>query len=280
MANADMHALGDSEATDALDRSTGNAIAMLALSTPLNIDPVALARRYGERWGGPAPQVLSATDGTFTFLLEGALGFVAAMPAPIPNNDLDSAVRSAWWWRDAGPTLAGHRAHAIVGITGHAGGPVATRVALTRLMACVVELSDSLGVYWGDAGLVQSAGTLLALADRLGDGILPVMLWVNIQIGPDLAAEEEGRPGRFAAYTVGMHALGHLDIQARDAAVDGRWLFETIHDLAGYMLTAGAVIADGDTIGAHDGDRVLVRHQPSFVRDGAIVIELMPQARA
>jgi len=243
------------------------ALAMLALASPRMPQPerivVAAAKRFGEdlplAFGGQQ-------DDTMHFEANGRMLSAALMPAPIPPDELARPIASSWWWPQASAQLAGHTHHVIVGHLGaesDGAGAVAARLLLTRLITLMIDETDAVGVYWGDGALVHDAPIFQRLTGGISPSNVPTALWVNIQVGPDMQAAEAGQTGLFAGYTLGLDALGHLELQTRQAAIDGEQMFQTIHDFAHYLISARPVIADGDTIGATEHERIVVRYRPN-----------------
>ena len=116
--------------------------------------------------------------------VSGRAVMVAAMPMPIPGNDIPAACEVSWMWPDAAKHLAAHKAHAII-LTTPDGDPVAEALDISRIAACVCAAGEGLGIYWGNGGHVHKPRFFLDALnafDPAGDGEPPSMLWDGLRI--------------------------------------------------------------------------------------------------
>ncbi len=87
---------------------------------------------------------------------------------------------------------------------------------------------------------------------------LPVHIWVDCQVGLD-------NNGKNIGYTVGMAALGHLDIEAVNVPESLEDLRDRLYLIVSYILENGPIIKDGDTIGKDSLERVHVIYRKSVL---------------
>ncbi|NJD35475.1 MAG: DUF4261 domain-containing protein, partial [Betaproteobacteria bacterium] len=80
--------------------------------------------------------------------------------------------------------------------------------------------------------------------------------------------------GGVSAVTSGLTAFGLMEIETRGFRGDPRALNGFVLDLAGYLIDAGDVIADGDTIGLDAATKVAVRREASSLFSGQSVYRL------
>ena len=66
-------------------------------------------------------------------------------------------------------------------------------------------------------------------------------------------------------YTLGMSQFGLMDIEVDRCRRDPQDLFEFVSNIAHYLIQSGPVIADGNTVGGSEDERILVRHRPSMI---------------
>lgn len=132
-------------------------------------------------------------------------------------------------------------AHLIVSATG--GGDAKKRAALLgQLVAAAIEATPgAVGVHWAGSDALWPA-TAVAKAIACGDAKPPVMFCVAVKLSRDA-------DGKISAITRGLADFGLMEIETRGFAGDLRVLSGVILDLAGYLIEAGDVIKDGDTIG-------------------------------
>ena len=52
-------------------------------------------------------------------------------------------------------------------------------------------------------------------------------------------------------------------------------LFESVSNIAHYLIQSGPVIADGNTVGGSEEERLLVRHRPSMINPNRLVYKIV-----
>ncbi|MBS3937455.1 MAG: DUF4261 domain-containing protein [Peptococcaceae bacterium] len=71
---------------------------------------------------------------------------------------------------------------------------------------------------------------------------------------------------------LGMKALGHLELEATDVPEPDEKLWTRLYDIVEYILENGAVIADGDTVGNNNEERIRVVYGASaYGREGDVM---------
>ena len=95
----------------------------------------------------------------------------------------------------------------------------------------------------------------------------PLYLWVAFNAG-----FREG--GEFASTTVGLDSLGLMDIEIPDSSKTPEDTQEFILNLVIYLLENGPVIADGDTVGESETERIRAVYTESMFYPDKTVIQL------
>jgi hypothetical protein len=187
------------------------------------------------------------------------VGFLAHMPAPIPDGEAEHHADGNFLWPNGKDEAAGHRSHVIVtNIGGGEQTPVQSAIAVSRLALVALELFDGIGVYWGNASVCNSRALFEGFCENISEEHVPVPVWLRFQLVR--ASESE-----IGLYTLGMSQFGLMDIEVDRCTMDGQELFEFVSNLAHYLIQSGPVIADGNTVGGSEEERILVRHRPSMV---------------
>lgn len=75
-------------------------------------------------------------------------------------------------------------------------------------------------------------------------------------------------------YTVGMKQFGLMDIEVERTMQTLEDTLALMVDVASYLAISGPVIADGDTFGLTNEQRIRVRHQNSIVDPTRLVYKL------
>ena len=239
--------------------ASGKALAMVLFERPEPLTPDALKEGWRAAWPRCAPPTdfFGDTDdngtSSMTCQLDTMTGALGMMPARIPGGELERA--TAWLWPNAEVELTRADAHAIVWVSGPV-GQVDAHCALTRLIAAVVNSTETLGVYLGGAGHVIRANVFDEMARHyLDHDLLPALLWIDFQVGVD--------DGRATLLTRGMTEFGLMELEVERSQKSPGELREFAMNIAEYLLREGAVIRHGDTVGENENQRVRVRHAPS-----------------
>jgi hypothetical protein len=153
---------------------------------------------------------------------------------------------------------------------GGAEAPVRRRLTLTAVIALAAKQSGVMAVYWGDASLVIFPPVFVAMAEEMNTlQSPPLYLWVDLRA----IRNEDGTAGLF---TVGLAALGHLEIEIPRIKIEIGELREWLVEIMCYLLENGPVLMDGQTIGMSAEQKLRIRHCPSIFGHPGQVICLEP----
>ncbi|MEM8627302.1 MAG: DUF4261 domain-containing protein [Pseudomonadota bacterium] len=264
--------------SEAGNDTAGSAIAMLALPGLVVPQPAELASfLQAEAVGQVDFNVEADAPDTLVLKLGEGYGFITHVDAPIPRDELQLPIDSAWWWAEAGATIDTHTAHQVVGVFGQPGDALATRLLLTRLLRAAAQVSGAAAVFWSEGGVLRATEDFLLLSSDVSPQAIQSQLWVNALIEPDPESPVDRPPEEPAlmALTRGLAPFNAADIQTRLAPVSPNQLFDTLHNLATYLIVRREKIADGDTIGHDEGERITVRHQPNLRDPEQIAYQLV-----
>jgi hypothetical protein len=186
----------------------------------------------------------------------GGYVIVALMPAPVPNHEADEAARYSVSALGGRWKLPPHKAHLVVTAQG-AGSLVDALSAFTSILAAVVEASHAVGVYCGNAGATHDPKFFRELA-REHDGTSRLMLWSGVSI----AREDDGR---LSLMSLGMKQLELPDLLLVVPSAKSDDALAAFYDLLAYVVSRGAALPEGDTVGPTEHDRWRVHYVPSPV---------------
>jgi hypothetical protein len=184
----------------------------------------------------------------------GGYAVVALMPGPVPNQEADEAVRYSVSGLGGRWKLPPHKAHLVVTAQG-TGTPVESLDAFTSLVAAVAEAAHAVGVYCGNAGATHDPKFFRELA-REHDGPSRLMLWSGVSI----AREDDGR---FSLLSLGMKQLELPDLLLVVPSAKKDDALPALYDLLAYVVSRGAALPEGDTVGPSEHDRWRVHYVPS-----------------
>lgn len=230
------------------------SIAMIPLAADAELSGKAIRADFHESWPDhPKPKKSEGKEDTISFGVGDDCVMLGVMPAPIPWDDLEGPCETSWLWPEAKAVLRKHTDHIIVTVMSEDEDPVERAKLLTRVCASVLATCDeALGVYWGDAALVNSSKTFRDFThETLAEDGLPVYLWVDFRAG-------KAEDGRTAGFTHGLAALGHREFETESASDTPGDLRERLSALAQYVLENGPVIKDGNTVGGDEYEKIRV----------------------
>ena len=179
---------------------------------------------------------------------------------PLPRKIWEACVAHDRVWADAGQAAAGGGAHVI--IAGLA--PKSSHedvfdqaLAVTVVAAAVATYLPVTAAIFADSGRIVPRQALIEAADGLAERTVPTEWWTDIQF---IGNEKHGRR-RTGAFTRGLLPFAGREIELQPSAlglvdVAGRML-----GLSEYLITNGAVIGDGETVGLNADERIKARHR-------------------
>ncbi|MFO0802149.1 MAG: DUF4261 domain-containing protein [Gemmataceae bacterium] len=219
---------------------------------------------------GPGHSV-AATSGSVLTVSRGdnTIGFLAHMPAPIPESEAEENADGNFLWPNGREEAAKHRSHVIVTNVG-AGEqtPIQSATTVSRLALVALKLFDGIGVYWGNASVSNSREVFEDFCEDMSEQHVPVPLWLRFQ-------PVRSDDGKLGMYTLGMRQFGLMEIEVDRCDTDGQDLFEFVSNIAHYLIQQGPVIADGNTVGGSEEERIVVRHRPSMIEKKRRVYKIM-----
>lgn len=248
------------------------ALAMVALYEPRLPSPTDY-RQLLEQYFPDAPQPVSVElverDHLRALSVNtGAIeGIVALMPAPMPWSDLEGPCAVAWWWPEAAEKLKDHQAHAIVTLLNQTDNIIINYLAVTRLAACLAATTNAAGVYWGAGTVVHSPERFVEQSTGAHPQNLPLELWIDFRI-------QQTFDGQYQLLTTGLESLNKREIEIAPCALPPVELLGLGYDIAHYMLTSGAELHDGDTIGRSASERIRIRFTRSMWNRAGEVMRL------
>lgn len=214
-----------------------------------------IARVFGPGYSAEVAKgdIITVTRGKDT------VGFLAHMPAPIPGGEAEDNADGNFLWPDGKDEAAAHRSHVIVTNIGSGEQtPVQSALEVSRLALVALDVFNGIGAYWGNACVCNSREIFESFCEDMSEEHVPVPVWLRFQV-VRVSDEEIG------LYTLGMRQFGLMEIEVDRCRMELEDLFEFVSNIAHYLVQSGPVIADGNTVGGSEDERILVRHLPSMI---------------
>lgn len=201
---------------------------------------------------------IDGNDQTISFTVDGATFLIAMIPAPVPGEELEVAVEYSYLWKDARSAL-NNQSHIVIAVVGEK-TPLELNVEFTKAAAILLENSDATGVYLGSQTLVLSKEFYLTEAASMGEGSLPLYLWVYFGLRP-------GDDGN-SAYTYGLKEFGLKEIEIIDSKYSMEEVMEFLYDASHYVLAGNVELNDGETIGISNEQKIKISVSNGVNLDG------------
>jgi hypothetical protein len=209
---------------------------------------------------------MEAGEGTILFRIAGGTVAIGLVDAPIPNRELEDVCRFAWYWKAACESVSRHKAHLIVSVLDINLDKVDVSLLLTKVVASVMPDANAIASYWH--GNLQSREVFLKQSETASRRNLPVALWVNYRFSQDPLKG-------WSISTRGMKNFDLMEIESKDANVEGREVFFLVAWMSEYLISKGPIIEDGDTVGGSPAQNIRVQHAPSYWHDGQTVYRVV-----
>jgi hypothetical protein len=182
---------------------------------------------------------------------------------PAAQSITDRVARHTLHWPLAEQLLASHRAHLIV--TGPAESRSALTVAcdLTKAIAALLPVTDSIGVCWLKGPALNLARTFINTArETFSTGLYPLNLWVAARYNPEAATLR----------TEGMRQFAAPEIALASQPDPAPLMIDYLFQVAQYVLTSHHKIRDGEQMRGPHGN-LQVRFDARERRTGLLVLE-------
>lgn len=238
-------------------QTAGQITAMIFLDRPAMPDIARLKERFGTIL--PMGDNVSKEKNVAVVPCDGSMLIAALVDTALEQKHWRPWVDAAWWWPEGEEMMLQNQAHLLVSSTWDKSSRIDAHLKHTVVVREFVEQLPAIAVAWGS--VIVSANQFAGEFHKFQtENVLPVRLWVLIQMSGDGA-------GGTIVSTLGMESFGVREIEANSAPMEPKDALLFVNNLAGYLLSNGPVINDGDTVGGSEDERIKVRFAPSF-REG------------
>lgn len=200
-------------------------------------------------------------DETAVFSINGQMVAIAAMPAPVPTDEIESAANYNYMWPEAMGELKGCTRHAIVTVLSSDKPPVDRHFILSKMLCSILMTSNCVGIYQGNETLLMQPDYYLNCLDYLKDGDIPVPIWVYIGVSRNDNNET-------SLYTYGLTGFDKHEIEIIDSKKDANNLYELMINISAYIIGQDVTLRDGETIGVSAEQRLSIALSEGVNVDG------------
>ena len=225
---------------------------MIGLETADPIDPKRLRRAFAQI--APRSSLIldrrteSAATDAWAIEVDGHLFGVATFHGRIPDPQYSQAVEGALFWPGAGDLMGRHRAFCTIAAADLQGGHGLARaqsIALTRLLAAMIDVIPGLGVMWADARSLTAPDRVMAAPFEIDRGKWPLDLW----LGWRHFGNNTAHPPVIGVRTVGAAAYLGFEIElSPTVAVEEKEPLRILFNAVAYLMNFGDIIRDGQLV--------------------------------
>lgn len=193
---------------------------------------------------------------------------VVSIPMQVPPDPV-LVVESTQKWKDAKAVFEKHTAHLVITTVGPTGPALPTAQLLTAVIgAFLTAVPECTAVIWNGEVMLPAAAWRKASVSALEPlPNCPFPLWVTWK--PFRSSETVG------LITGGLSSFCGREFEVETTVKDWDALRNKLMNLIMYLLSRGAAIPDGDTIGPDEQQRFTVHHKVSDRVPGVPVMYLM-----
>lgn len=249
------------QAKEAEERqATAGSFAGFVLLSEAEWSPQDLVDDLKRTWDIDASFSESGEEGeTVVFLqVDGMMGAVSLMPAPVPGDEAAVCAENNYMWPQAVETAKAHRGHLLAAVLGDSADILERGKLFVKLLSSCCNQKHASGVY--TSGTVFQPEMYRDFSLMMQEGALPILNWIWFGL--------YRREGGVCGYTYGMENFGLDEMEVLDTAAAPSDVRDFLASLAGYVLSEGVTLQDGETVGFSDGDRHAVTRGPGVSLPG------------
>jgi hypothetical protein len=245
--------------TQGADNKPKMILVVLFLERLVPIDYNAMIKRVGGPLGIDAAAMANQKpDGSMVMPVDGDAVFGMPMNFPYPDaRALQHCAQFAYWWPNALQDLARNKAHFMVSCAWAKNTRLDAHMRHMVLVRELIEQLPVIGVMWGSC--LIPTNIFKGEYANLGKGGFPFSLWVLIQFSKQ-------PNGNILISTIGMRDFDKMEIET-ESSLPLDQTFDLVRKFGSYILSSGAVVKDGDTVGLSETQKIRVRHTRSFRKD-------------
>ena len=253
-------------------------MAFIALRAPAEPDGDALAAsvkaRFADRLNIPV-SAMPGQSGALLLDMGGTMVTVMTIDRPPPLDAYQRALQTNRRWPEAGTAMQAHQAHLIVAtlseVDGHAEA-LHGSVCVSLVAAALAEATPAEAVVWTSGDALTRAETFVSEIEGLVGGQTPVLPWISLDVykGPDAP----GGAATFTMYTNGLRVFVGRELEMAPTAAEPGDLAMRMIGTCQYLIVNGLVLADGDTLGVSEAERIRATYMDPGARVGIPAIRL------
>ncbi len=217
-----------------------NILGMVLLNQPNSMKIEGVIAELKNRWDLEVGE-REANDETSILDINGYMVAIANIPAPIPNDEVETTAEFNYFWKNGVEETSNHKGHIVLSIMNAGNHPVQENLLYSKIASAVLNNSDSMGIYIGSRTLTLSKGFYQDNVEMMSEENLPIYNWIYF----GLRRENEKQ----SVYTYGLADFGKMEMEIVDSQHSLDELNEMMFNLVHYVLSYDVTLQDGETIG-------------------------------
>lgn len=237
----------------------GNFAGFALLSEPV-IDKAKFIADLKEDWGIDISDTTKPEDDVVYADVDGYRIVIGLIPSPVPDGEAEYWAKANYMWQDAVEITASHKAHAIIAILGSDDDTVTKGKLYVKTVCAMMKQESAIAFY--NEGAVFPPSMYLDFARMMENDSVPVLnlVWFGIY----------GNGKKSGVYTYGMRRMGkeEMEVYVDADKADFNELREFMVTVASYVLTTGATLRSGETIGFSEEQKLPITLSKGVAVDG------------
>jgi len=222
-------------------RKLGAAIYLKSLA-PIKVGE--FVSDFQERWPATSCEAEDSEPAVACFKIGHSHIAIEARPTRVPNSLTRSVLETTLHWPSAEKDISAHVAHIAVAASVDEGNTVELASDLTRAVASILAITDSLCVCWANGPALTLRGDFLSIAGSLlRVNQSPFLLWVGVGWVP--------KGGLL--HTKGMAQFGTSELLLGQQSAVSDETVSYLHYLVRNVLTAENTLVEGQTVDGPSG---------------------------
>lgn len=203
----------------------------------------------------------NANNETAVFNINGQMVAIAAMPAPVPLEEIENVASYTYLWPNATEELKDHTGHAIVTVLSGDQSPVERYSLLSKMLCSILMTSNCVGIYQGNQTLLLPKNYYLNCIEELQKNEVPVPIWIYIGV----RANEDNTS---SLYTYGLADFGKVEMEIINSKMDTNNLYDFMINISSYVIESNVTLKDGETIGYSADHKVPIKLSKGVFLEG------------
>lgn len=206
----------------------------------------ALKKDWNLTWAPKEADAEPDPEGVLLEEVDGMIAAVSFMPDAVPQDEAVDNAQNNYMWPGAVEAAKAHKAHLLISVPTVGEASAKKRGELfVKLVTAALADENALGIYAN--GTVYEPAFYLRGAEAMKADHIPLFNWVWI----GLYETSKG----INAYTTGLECFGHAEIEVLEVEAQPMALHRFVTTIVAYILEAGAVLKDGETVGLSANDK-------------------------